>query len=83
LEPFKKSLNIIPLHLGVTTWFVELKGGDFGAISIAQFEKLMKKLFIYEVAWVKMKKKDRFFNFKNVFFYCYFLVVPLAFAFQR
>jgi hypothetical protein len=39
LEPFKKSLNITPLHLGVTTWFVELKDGNFGAISIAQFEK--------------------------------------------
>jgi hypothetical protein len=39
LEPFKKSLNITPLHLGVTTWFVELKDGDFEAVSIAQFEK--------------------------------------------
>jgi hypothetical protein len=39
LEPFKKSLNITLLHLGVTTWFVELKDGDFEAVSIAQFEK--------------------------------------------
>jgi hypothetical protein len=44
LEPFKKSLNIIPLHLRVTTWFVELKDGHFGVVSIARFEKINEKV---------------------------------------
>ncbi len=73
------------MHLGVTTWFVELKDGHFGVVSIAWFEKLMKKLCTYEIGGVKMKKNEKkngFFNFKNVFFYYIFLVVSLALHFK-